>query len=138
MPRVRLAPCYAATAPKVRRARPATGIGRSDSAARRPAPLAPTTARRAAEAEQESWRPALDAYAASLALAETGPVRETYETLRTEHGFRILDYKVDSDAAAPRACFTFSEAIRPKTDYAPFVAVSGSSAAAVTAASTAG
>ncbi|MBY0252019.1 MAG: alpha-2-macroglobulin family protein, partial [Methylobacterium organophilum] len=67
-----------------------------------------------------------------LALAETGPVRETYETLRTEHGFRILDYKVDSDAAAPRACFTFSEAIRPKTDYAPFVAVSGSSAAAVT------
>lgn len=86
----------------------------------------------AAEAEQESWRPALDAYAASLALAETGPVRETYETLRTEHGFRILDYKVDSDAAAPRACFTFSEAIRPKTDYAPFVAVSGSSAAAVT------
>ncbi|RUP16607.1 MAG: alpha-2-macroglobulin family protein, partial [Methylobacterium sp.] len=86
----------------------------------------------AAEAEQESWRPALDAYAASLALAETGPVRETYETLRAQHGFRILDYKVDSDAAAPRACFTFSEAIKPKTDYAPFVAVSGSSAAAVT------
>ncbi|SEH95063.1 hypothetical protein SAMN02799636_04608 [Methylobacterium sp. 275MFSha3.1] len=86
----------------------------------------------AAEAEQESWRPALDAYAASLALAETGSVRETYETVRAQHGFRILDYKVDSDAAAPRACFTFSEAIRPKTDYAPFVAVSGSSAAAVT------
>ena len=86
----------------------------------------------AAEAEQESWRPALDAYAASLALADAGPVRAAYETLRAEHGFRILDYKVDSDAAAPRACFTFSEAIKPKTDYAPFVAVSGSSAAAVT------
>ncbi|MCJ2050966.1 alpha-2-macroglobulin family protein [Methylobacterium sp. J-070] len=87
----------------------------------------------AAEAEQESWRPALDAYAGSLALAEVEAVRETYATLRAEHGFRILDYKVDSDAAAPRACFTFSEAVRPKTDYAPFVAVSGSSAAAVTA-----
>ena len=86
----------------------------------------------AAEAEQESWRPALDAYAASLALADAGPVRAAYETLRAEHGFRILDYKVDSDAAAPRACFTFSEAIKPKTDYTPFVAVSGSSAAAVT------
>jgi alpha-2-macroglobulin len=86
----------------------------------------------AAEAEQESWRPALDAYAASLALADANAVRETYATLRAEHGFRIFDYKVDSDAAAPRACFTFSEAIRPKTDYAPFVAVSGSSAAAVT------
>ncbi|WP_342108805.1 alpha-2-macroglobulin [Methylobacterium sp. SI9] len=84
------------------------------------------------EAEQESWRPALDAYAASLALDEDEGVRETYEALRAEHGFRILGYKVDSDAAAPRACFTLSEAVVPKTDYAPFVAVSGSSAAAVT------
>ncbi|MCJ2068590.1 alpha-2-macroglobulin family protein [Methylobacterium sp. J-030] len=87
----------------------------------------------ATEAEQESWRPALDAYAASLALDEDDGVRETYDTLRAEHGFRILGYKVDSDAAAPRACFTLSEAVVPKTDYAPYVAVSGTSAAAVTA-----
>jgi hypothetical protein len=86
----------------------------------------------ATEAEQDSWRPALDAYAASLTLAADDGVRETYEKLRAEHGFRILDYKVDSDAAAPRACFTFSDAVMPKTDYAPYVAVSGSSAAAVT------
>ncbi|SDN01333.1 hypothetical protein SAMN05216360_10570 [Methylobacterium phyllostachyos] len=86
----------------------------------------------AAEAGRESWRAALDAYAASLALDEDEAVRETYDTLRAEHGFRILGYKVDSDAAAPRACFTVSEPLMPKTDYAPFVAVSGSSAAAVT------
>ncbi|KMO20476.1 alpha-2-macroglobulin family protein [Methylobacterium platani] len=93
-------------------------------------------------ARQESWRPALDAYAASLALAgdqettnqeTTRETAKTYEALREAHGFRILDYKVDSDAAAPRACFTFSEAIDPKTDVAPFVAVSGASDAAVTA-----
>ena len=87
----------------------------------------------AAEAGRESWRPALDAYAASLTLDEDEGVRETYDTLRAEHGFRILGYKVDSDAAAPRACFTLSEAVVPKTDYAPFVAVSGTSADAVTA-----
>ena len=45
--------------------------------------------------------------------------------MRAEHGFRILDYKVDSDAAAPRVCFQFSESLAPKTDFAPFVAVFG-------------
>ncbi|WP_375465343.1 alpha-2-macroglobulin [uncultured Methylobacterium sp.] len=79
------------------------------------------------------WRPALEAYAASLALNDVAAVRETYESARAEHGFRILDYKVDSDAAAPRVCFTFSEALAPKTDFAPFVAVSGATNAAVTA-----
>jgi len=86
----------------------------------------------AAEAGRESWRAALDAYAASLALDEDEAVRDTYDTLRSEHGFRILGYKVDSDAAAPRACFTVSEPLLPKTDYAPFVAVTGASGAAVT------
>jgi uncharacterized protein YfaS (alpha-2-macroglobulin family) len=85
------------------------------------------------QATQNEWRPAMEAYRASLALKDDAPTRGTYEKLREEHGFRILDYKVDSDAAAPRVCFTFSEALLPKTDYAPFVAVSGASNAAVTA-----
>ena len=60
-------------------------------------------------AAESEWRPSLDAYRASLALADDAAVRETYEELRAKHGFRILDYKVDSDAAAPRVCFQFSE-----------------------------
>ena len=56
-----------------------------------------------AQARQSDWRPALEAYRASLALDDRDSVRETYEDLREEHGFRILDYKVDADAAAPRA-----------------------------------
>ncbi|SFU85477.1 hypothetical protein SAMN02799631_02714 [Methylobacterium sp. 174MFSha1.1] len=84
-------------------------------------------------AKQETWRPALEAYAASLALAGDPETAKTYEALRDAHGFRVLDYKVDSDAAAPRACFTLSEAIDPKADVAPFVAVSGASGTAVTA-----
>ncbi len=83
-------------------------------------------------ADQEEWRPALDAYAASLALADDAATRATYEALRAEHGFRILNYTVDSDAAAPRLCFTFSEPVAPKAEFAPFVAVSGSASAAVT------
>ena len=57
----------------------------------------------------EDWRPALNAYAASLKLADEPAVRTTYEELREKHGFRITDYKVDSDSASPRVCFQFSE-----------------------------
>jgi uncharacterized protein YfaS (alpha-2-macroglobulin family) len=84
-------------------------------------------------AEQESWRPALDAYRASLALADTADTRRTYEDLREKHGFRITGYTVDSDAAAPRACFTLSEPLSARTDFTPYVAVSGAANAAVTA-----
>ena len=42
------------------------------------------------------------------------------------HGFRLLDYSVDADAASPRACFQFSEELPGKrTDFSPFVAVAG-------------
>ena len=85
------------------------------------------------QAAQSEWRPALEAYRASLGIKEDPQTRAAYERLRTEHGFRILDYKVDSDAAAPRVCFTFSESLLPKTDYTPYVAVSGAANAAVTA-----
>src|SRR5258708_19105524 len=43
-----------------------------------------------------------------------------------DHGFRLRDYSVDADAAAPRACFQFSEDLPGKrTDLSPFVAVGG-------------
>ena len=64
-------------------------------------------------ADESEWRPSLEAYRASLALADDATVRETYEGLRAEHGFRILDYKVDSDSAAPRVCFQFSRKPSP-------------------------
>ena len=86
-------------------------------------------------AGREDWRPALNAYRASLA-ARRGAARsrQTYEELREKHGFRILNYTVDSDSASPRACFQFSEPLAAgKVDFAPFVAVSGAANAAVTA-----
>jgi hypothetical protein len=45
--------------------------------------------------------------------------------MRAEHGFRILDYKVDNESALPRVCFNFSEPLARRTDFSPYVAVSG-------------
>jgi uncharacterized protein YfaS (alpha-2-macroglobulin family) len=84
-------------------------------------------------ARREMWRPALDAYRASLDRRDDVDTRSTYEDLREKHGFRVTDYKVDNDAAAPRVCFQFSESLAVKTDFAPYVAVSGASTGAVSA-----
>lgn len=85
-------------------------------------------------AAREEWRPSLNAYAASLKVQDDANVRATYERLREEHGFRITDFKVDSDAASPRVCFQFSDPLATgKVDFVPFVAVSGNANAAVSA-----
>ena len=77
-------------------------------------------------ADRSIWRPALDALRVSLEVREVAEVRQQYEHLREEHGFRLLDYTVDSDAASPRACFQFSEDLPGKrTDFSPFVTVGG-------------
>ena len=76
--------------------------------------------------ERRIWRPALDALRLSLELREVADVRALYEKMREDHGFRMLDYSVDADAASPRACFQFSEELPGKrTDFSPFVAVAG-------------
>lgn len=72
------------------------------------------------------WRPAIDALKASLALVEAADVRDGYEKLRAEHGFRMTDYSTESDAATPRVCVQFSENLsRGQTDFSKFVAVDG-------------
>ena len=82
-------------------------------------------------ARHEQWRPALDALKASLDRRDSVDVRKTYEAMRAEHGFRFLDYKVDNESALPRVCFNFSEPLARRTDFSPYVAVSGSSETAI-------
>ena len=66
--------------------------------------------------------------------ARSPTLRGQYERLRDEHGFRLLDYSVDADAASPRACFQFSEELPGKrTDFSPFVAVAGQDKPALSA-----
>src|SRR6185437_16217453 len=75
--------------------------------------------------DRKLWRPALDTLRLSLDLREVADVRGQYEKMRDDHGFRLLDYTVDSDSASPRACFQFSEDLAKRTDFSPFVALAG-------------
>jgi alpha-2-macroglobulin len=85
-------------------------------------------------ADRREWRPALDAMRTALDIRESADLRGQYERLRGEHGFRLLDYSVDSDAISPRACFQFSEGLPGgRTDFSPFVAVDGMDKPAVSA-----
>jgi uncharacterized protein YfaS (alpha-2-macroglobulin family) len=85
-------------------------------------------------ASRRMWRPALDTLRLSLDMRENAETRGEYERLRVDHGFRMLDYTVDSDAVSPRACFQFSETLPGKrTDFSPYVAVAGQDRPAVSA-----
>src|SRR5262249_49859469 len=71
----------------------------------------------------------------SLELRETAELRGQYERLRVEHGFRLLDFTIDSDSVSPRACFQFSEELPGRrTDFSPYVAVAGIDRPAISAA----
>ena len=85
-----------------------------------------------AMSERKLWRPALDSLRLSLDLREVAEVRGQYEKMRDEHGFRLLDYTIDSDSASPRACFQFSEDLAKRTDFAPFFALAGNDKPALT------
>src|SRR5579864_1700510 len=85
-----------------------------------------------AMSDRKLWRPALDSLRLSLDLREVADVRGQYEKMRDEHGFRLLDYTVDSDSASPRACFQFSEDLAKRTDFTPFLALAGNDKPAVT------
>src|SRR5262249_35012458 len=72
------------------------------------------------------WRPAIDALSASLTLVEDAQVREAYQALVAEHGFRILEYKVEADSAQPRLCVQFSERLAAgQVDWAQYFTLDG-------------
>jgi uncharacterized protein YfaS (alpha-2-macroglobulin family) len=76
--------------------------------------------------DRKDWRPALDSLRMALELREVAETRATYERLREDHGFRLLDYSVDSDSASPRVCFQFSESLPGRrVDLSPYVNVAG-------------
>ncbi|MBR1270567.1 alpha-2-macroglobulin family protein [Bradyrhizobium sp. AUGA SZCCT0222] len=86
-----------------------------------------------AMSDRKLWRPALDALRLSLDMREVAEVRGQYEKMRDQHGFRLLDYTVDSDGASPRACFQFSEDLAKRVDFAPFLALAGTDKPALSA-----
>lgn len=69
-------------------------------------------------------RPAIEAYKASLEMADSAEVRAAYAAARSRYGFRVVGHTIDADAETPRACVQFSEDL-VDTDYAPFVTLDG-------------
>lgn len=67
-------------------------------------------------------RAMISALRLSQALQPRGDTRAALERALKLYGFRVTSTRVDSDAAAPRFCVIFSEALaKDKVDYAPFV-----------------
>jgi hypothetical protein len=80
------------------------------------------------------WRPAIEALQGSVNLKDDTTVREHLDKLRSERGFRMTDYKVDTEAATPRVCVQFSEELaRGQLDYAKFITIDGRDPQSVTA-----
>ncbi|MCB1492839.1 MAG: alpha-2-macroglobulin family protein, partial [Rhodobiaceae bacterium] len=76
-------------------------------------------------------RPAIEAYKASLELADAANVRAAYTDARSRFGFRVLEHTVDADAATPRACVQFSEDLGD-VDFSSFVTLDGQPAPSLT------
>ena len=73
---------------------------------------------------RDVYRPALQAYEASLALVNDAAVRAAYLDLKARKGFRVVDHTVDADLAEPRVCIQFSEdLVKSGVDYASFFTV---------------
>lgn len=78
------------------------------------------------------WRPSLNAYKASLELADNKDIRLVYNELRAEKGFRITNYKINSDLRQPRLCIQFSETLYSRgTDYSTFFKINNQDPAGV-------
>ena len=81
---------------------------------------------------REQFRPAIEAYKASLALANDPLVRGAYLDLKARKGFRIVDHTIDSENQTPRACVQFSDPlVKNGVDYMPFVTVDGAQPKAI-------
>lgn len=85
----------------------------------------------AALVRRDHYKPAIKALRAALALDDTPGLRARYDDLVAQHGFRVLDHQVDSDAASPRVCVVFSDTLKRATDMSSFVRVTGEGSTSV-------
>lgn len=74
---------------------------------------------------RQAYKGAIKALRASLALEGDNAIRQRYDKLIAQHGFRIVDHQVDSDSATPRICLVFSQKLPVGEDLSPYVSVRG-------------
>ncbi len=76
-------------------------------------------------ARRDAWKLAIRSLHDGLQLVELPDVRARYDQMVAEHGFRILDQQVDSDAASPRVCIVFSDVLPRDVDLNSYIKVTG-------------
>ncbi|SON56309.1 hypothetical protein HDIA_2768 [Hartmannibacter diazotrophicus] len=80
----------------------------------------------AALAKRELWRPAIKAARASLAIAANADLSQRLDRLVAEHGFRVVENSVETQAASPRICLALSDPLAAEQgDIGDFVTVNG-------------
>ncbi|WP_419914695.1 MG2 domain-containing protein [Hoeflea sp.] len=83
---------------------------------------------------RQQYRPALEAYKASLALVDSPRVRADFQDLRSRKGFRLVEHTVDADSATARLCVRFSDPLaKSGVDYASYVTIDGQAAQSIAA-----
>lgn len=81
----------------------------------------------------QEWKPAIRSLRKARDLNPSDPsLTQRYEKMVADHGFRILDHRVDADAAEPRICVIFSDELEKNRDFSDFVKVQGGNGTAVT------
>ncbi|TGT36238.1 hypothetical protein, partial [Mesorhizobium sp. M8A.F.Ca.ET.167.01.1.1] len=84
--------------------------------------------------KRDLFRPAIQAYEASLALVSSPAVQADYADLKARKGFRVIDHSVDADSSTPRICAQLSEElVKIAVDYSQFVTVDNAAPKAVEA-----
>ncbi len=84
---------------------------------------------------RRAYLPAIRAFRASLALKDDKSMRERYDKLVANHGFRVTEHTVDADAASPRICVTLSEKLQEsRPNLTDFIDVADGSGLAIEAA----
>lgn len=83
---------------------------------------------------RSQFRPALEAYKASLALVASPRVEADYADLKARKGFRVIDHSIDADNASPRVCIQLSEElVKSGVDYGAYVQLNSGPAPALEA-----
>jgi uncharacterized protein YfaS (alpha-2-macroglobulin family) len=78
------------------------------------------------------FRPAIEAYKASLELDRVASVVDAYTDLKARKGFRVIDHTVDSNSLSPRVCVQVSDdLVKGARVYQPFVRLNGEAAASL-------
>ncbi len=83
---------------------------------------------------RSQYRPALEAYKASLALVASPQVQADFADLRARKGFRVIEHSVDADNASPRVCIQLSEElVKSGVNYSEYVQLNSGPAPALEA-----